>query len=336
MFPSPVVTLPAFPGSHNPRVYFREWSNLVLDAAAAMNPQVRNGVLGFLMTPQQWALTFPDLDPFQPREEPPPHVNGVGNPNAWPQQQLDIAAYLTEARAVSTFKTALLLAIDRPFQTALQDAAGSTRDTTLLQIMETLRDLYGVPTPAELHQERLRLEEVFLPTEDLTKHIDMHMSVHAMFHVNQQPLSEAAKVQLLMASLMPCGLFQMGLDQFRVVHFTLADQTFGALVAMVRRHEQHSNTSGSRGYALSAQAPSTRIATLEDTVRKLQEQLRSTRTQPYNRNTTPRNSPTVPRFWCWSHGRSDAPTGHNSSNCPDPRAGHQSGATFSQQMRLPK
>lgn len=323
------IIIPPFPGSHSlqPRLYWARWQQAVLDAAGASNPTnvqaLGQGILGFAVSPAQWAHM--GYQPFVPQQPP----NGIPNAAGFPAHKLQLDAYEAEVTAVARFKTALVLALDPIYHNLIADANGSTRNVTILAIMTILEAEFGVATPAELAGQRQRLSLPYSPERTLIAHLAAHADVHAAFHRANQALPEAEKVQHMLTSILPCGIFAMAVTQFQTQFFTVADQRYEDLIVLLKRHEHHSQTSSAGGYALGSIQQSDQIAALQATVARLETQLHSIR----RTDSTSVSVPSSPKFWCWTHGPTNKDGGHNSNNCFAPKKGHRPDATFAVQLK---
>jgi hypothetical protein len=339
---------------------FPEYDNSVLDFASLTSiycPQSQ-GLLGELLSPEEWELlpiwtadnpVVAYVPPPNPGPEPV-FVAGTAIANSIHIIQRDAwkarsTLFTDHNKAVNIFTLAYLRSIEKGSDAwgVIIDGSVGARSIPLRTIRARLVAHFAVMTNQDLKDNQAKLSVAFMPASmSMRLHVQAHAKAHRLAATAGQPYSELSKVQFLIESVTPCGLFAARISSFFDVEFTLvAQQTFKRLAdALVITFENRAltATAASEGFAAAAViSPSASTATMMAEIQRLSAELQRLKSNAGNgiisaapgvRQTNRQPDQDSEKLYCWTHG----PCAHSGVNCTNPAIGHKTAATWSNKM----
>ena len=135
------------------------------------------------------------------------------------------------------------------------------RRHTLEHILIQMDLKYGTLTSGDLATNEAIVTQPFVDDGGATamsSFISKQRTAHNVSAANGQPISEAAKVRILKAAVLPCGLFNDTIRLFRAQLPTVVQHTFVALSDRLEAFDDNSAvtmTAGALNYAAAVTAP---------------------------------------------------------------------------------
>ena len=127
------------------------------------------------------------------------------------------ADYLKEERFVKLFRNKLLMAIDEEAQTAC-GTGEMLADMEPRDLLTRLEGLFGRVSSTELLAEATKLTVPITQPHEWLPLIGLHLTVHRLHELNNQPLGENQRIELLKAAISPIGYFDYELLKFESEH----------------------------------------------------------------------------------------------------------------------
>ena len=335
-------TIASFSGNN---AHFRTYISSVLDVAASSSnlDPFGHGLLGHLLNDVAYmALQFPPghvpvaFAPLQHPGDRPVLAAGANqlavsihsvNLSAWTS---DHDHFIQQLKDLSDFKAIFIGSLDPISDRHLRDPTTGMRNVSIAAIYAHLMATYSVLSSADLAANEQILRSAYSTTMPIRAYTANQREAHAIALANNQPFSEAQKVQHLLIGLAPSTVFDSCLINWKIAHPTVAMQTFDLLVAAVLEFSDNiptTATSGSMGYS-AAVTPLGSLSQKDIATLVAAFKASSTAATPTTPATTggPQGKPRV-KYHCWTHGM-----GHSSDRCRHPAAGHQSTATAANKM----
>ena len=267
-----------------------------------------NGIMGFAMSPERYALLTGDENAVHvPIPEPAPLPdNPTANQTAAHKYRRDNRD--TQQHAVKTAKNAIIHSLGPEARGLITETTHGTRRRSLLQIMDILRAHYGTLSPADLAHQKTLLLEPFKPATPIRDHLRKHREVHQVCAAAAQALTEADTVAALRHSVKHVPTMAAAVQHFVTLHPTMAAQTFEILAQLLGEAEDNADpepTTGTAGYSAAAVSMDNMTQMIAAAVTQALKDQRE------------RTKPPI-KCYCWTHG----PGAHSSQDCKQPAEGH--------------
>ena len=300
---------------------FVQYQDEVMSALRYADPTDETGFVGAFLSAANYAQFLTDLSMpaiAYALREPPEELPAAATAEQVALYRFAQDDYLREAHALRAFQLAIHLSLPLHIQRQFRSAAGTVSYGTPQQQWAKLGTAVGHLTSAHLDAEHRPLDAPYRVGMPLVDLFDIHDSGHSFRAQVKQPYSQRDRVSLLVAALIPCGLFTLTLRRFRELHPTLADQHYDALKALVlaEADEDLAHTKASLSTASAVDS------SLHRDLAALRAEVAALKAAASPRPTTQWN-PTAKHF-CWTCGTQ---SGHPSFKCPTPAAGHVRSAT---------
>jgi hypothetical protein len=279
----------------------------------------------------------------------------------FPAWKYTMDCYTAQQLAMVNLSKAVLDALD-DISIALIRGDAELENIPLPTIIDRLVAAYAVASPSDMAANHALLLSFFNPPSSMPAHLLRHVNAHYFAARNLQPYSVSAKVQMLRASIVSCGLFATTMMIYDAVHPTIALQTWDSLsqALTLAAASLVVSSSASQGFALAAPAAPALSALehLEAENKALRLALAantggqrsggrsgSGRAVPTSAqhptganlafprgppSLSPKPAPSLGLF-CWSH----TSQGHIGTGCTNPLPGHQPQATWQNRMASP-
>ena len=281
----------------------------------------QNGLLGFCVTDNQWALlpgvTAPDAEhpenfiianiPTVEFMQPPE----LGAPAAvLKQYEISFRRNSAISEALRNLKNTIIASIPDADINELSDPTIGLVSVTSLGILQHLRARYGIFLASDFGSFRRSLEET-IGSRTFAEVAAAHRLIHVQFGTANQHLSEIDKCRYLRAAIASNVAMTTAVTSYLTTHPQIVQQTFAGLAAHIT--EQAPNfavTPNDFGYAASSIATtdphadyfeSTAFATFLD--KRINAAL------PKHNKTQPQKD--APRLYCFKHGYNY----HSSDKC---------------------
>ena len=145
-------------------------------------------------------------------------------------------------------KQRLILSLGVENFSIISDPTHGTRNISALEIMQIMRDLYGVPSASVLNVQQMQLEVPILAEQSFGSLSSQHRNIHAKLVKANQPMSEFQKVTLLVKAMATRSDMMRAVEHYKSNFPAVAMQNFEGLVKHIR--EQAPNmTAAAAGYA---------------------------------------------------------------------------------------
>ncbi len=142
----------------------------------------------------------------------------------------DTADYLKEERFVKLFRNKLISAVDEEAQTAC-GSGEMLADMHPRELIARLEGLFGRVSSTELLMEAAKLTVPITYPHEWLPLIGLHLTVHRLHELNNQPLGENQRIELLKEAITPIGYFEYEIRRFESDHpLGDPDRTYHAFV----------------------------------------------------------------------------------------------------------
>jgi hypothetical protein len=323
----PTTTLTPFPKEGTTlRAGWPAWEKLVLDSLEAATAH-KHGILGFGVDAarlvQIAGATAVHKPVDDPGELPPDATQGVTAVHKFNMDQFE-----KQQLAVKKAKTQILACLNEEAMDVVTHEATGTRDRSIQQILDLLRENYGTLSVAEIEHQKNKLKAPYPINTPIRNYLRVHREVHKVLMTASQPMSMADKVRELRASVKHATHLGTAVQHFLTTNPTLDGQTFDKLARLLAEAEDNGEpqpTTGSAGYAAAATSEPTMVSM--DTVQQMiaaavAKALSANPRKEHEGKSVPKRA-ALPKKYCWTHG----PCAHASADCNRPKEGHMWDAT---------
>jgi len=186
-------------------------------ANARAIPSIRgggaHGHLGLVMSDAAYrTLTggIPFTLPVHPGDAPTPPAAGAGQFEIAEQIRLYKATIDELTRAATLreeLKKQILGSVDRLFLTILEDATFGFSNVSVADMIEHLQNTYGTVTRTDLEKNRASISTLWSPSEPIELLWDRLREVRRIATVGQEPISDAAVIELTHLLFESSGVF---------------------------------------------------------------------------------------------------------------------------------
>jgi hypothetical protein len=330
---------------------FSAWLSHVFDVArAASTVQAASGLLGFVLTPVEWAARFPGAGPFVPTAHPGAAIPAAAA--AFAVYKFEVDLFQAEQSALNSFRSALIKALDDSSSQHMADPVNGFLLLTVLAIITALRHKHQTLTVSDILRLRSSLQDPFTPgTVPLSTLISSHRRTHRLLADAGQPLDNFTTIHSLISAVRPCGLYDQRIQLYFIGTTLVANQHFEDLPGppvvqgfanMLLEYDAANftqatepTTTAALGFAGAANHPPPTLAQISrdlEHLSKLVASLLSPHATPAAKAAQIPSTPTSVtkrKFYCWTHGANNSHHGHD---CRNRKAGHQESATAHNKM----
>jgi hypothetical protein len=337
-----MATLPTFSGKKEDYEDFR--INLVF-AAKVASPEL-NGLLGNMLSTEQYTAKFgAEYEPI-PDPGPEPEVTSSPTHNAWQVWKFKKQRKNEFMEALNKFTAELHASLDETTRRMMRTEDGEALD--LQQTFAKLDKHWGIMGVGDLTAALTSLLIPFDGIEDIQLYFGRHEKVHRLAHRAGQAMNDSDKIRFLVGGVESCQLFTLQLGVWRTQFPDIASQKYSGLrtcleSAWANRAPVPANTASSLGYAGSlvpfpgaySVVPTRAITQPVNTTGgafhgitpdmwyALAAAYHGHQTRPTKR-AEPDKQRRSPRY-CWTHGL----CAHTGTECRTPGPGHVPTATLS-------
>ena len=302
--------------------------------------------------------TYPGATPVIPARTPDARTNAIIS-----QHKEDLREWREYTNVQKALVKQLTSAIDRVYLAEIRNPHTGYNNTTLRQILAHLFTNYGSISPQDLLDNENRMKTPWNPStpfETLLQQVD---DAQEYADAGGQPFTAAQLLTTALSLVFNTGLFfddcktwnrkdpadktwtsfknhfRDAYHQYRLQQKTTQQSGFHAANSV----QIQSDTAEALAHLANAASTDRNIvATLTASIERLTKQLSEQAKLIENlkhRSPTTKTSPGTSTFtrqlypgYCWTHGHTRDGKLHNSTNCKNPRDGHQKSATATNQM----
>ena len=128
-----------------------------------------------------------------------------------------IADFNKEERFIKVFRNKLLMAVDDEAQSAC-GTGEMLAEMHPRELLLRLEGLFGRVSSTELLMEAAKLTVPITYPHEWLPLIGLHLTVHRLHDINNQPLGENQRIELLKEAITPIGYFEYEIRKFESEH----------------------------------------------------------------------------------------------------------------------
>ena len=245
---------------------FREWWISYFSVCSDYDPQGQ-GILGWVLSPQEYAQLVGVNGPFVARINPGPRPILGAAPNAaaiglhndqvsiWDETTKDFKG---EQKAVAQGRIDFIDNVPDSCCLPIRHPIHILRHLTIQEIFEHMDNTYLIMSPKDLSANLATLSIPYNPAESILDYIALHRKQATVQAANGSLISEPRRVALFIEGILSgCSIYNNRIEIYQIAEPRAADQTFEALAQAIIEYERNrsaSTTSTAAGYAAAAQA----------------------------------------------------------------------------------
>ena len=209
------INIKPFPGpTHQSHKHaWPTWWPHVVGCARDSGPGIA-GHAGLILSAAEYTRRFHNA--FQARIMPQELGHGANEAERANHAQ-ETAEYLKEERFVKLFRNKLITAVDEEAQTAC-GTGEMLADMHPRELLDRLGLLFGRVISTELLMEAAKLTVPITYPYEWLPLIGLHLTVHRLHELNNQPLGENQRIELLKEAISPIGYFEYEIRRFESDH----------------------------------------------------------------------------------------------------------------------
>ena len=255
-----------FDGKPENYIPFREWWINYFSVCSDYDPQGQ-GILGWVLSPQEYAQLVGVNGPFAARINPGPRPILGAAPNAaaiglhndqvsiWEEQTKDFKG---EQKAVAQGKIDFIDNVPDSCFLPIRHPIHILRHLTIQETFGHMDESYLIMSPKDLSANLATLSIPYNPSESILDYIALHRKQATIQAANGSLISEPRRVALFTEGLQSgCSIYNNRIEIYQIAEPRAADQTFEALAQAIIEFERNrsvSTTATAAGYAAAAQA----------------------------------------------------------------------------------
>ena len=171
---------------------WRAFEKLVLDMLEAATPH-EHGILGFGVSAQRLTQLAGAHAVHQPLANPG-ELDAAATQGETAVHKFKTDQFEKQQAAVKLAKTRILACLNEEATDLVTEGEYGTRRHSIEQILDILRDNYGILSGAEIQQMKNKLKEVYKINTPIRDYLRVHREVHQALATAGQPLAMADKV----------------------------------------------------------------------------------------------------------------------------------------------
>jgi len=345
-------SIPKYGG--DPKRDFPEFNQALMTYAANAAPG-NNGLIGLLLSNDQYIQTFPQATPFVTLKAP--RLKKDANEADIKQFESRHKLYLKQDEQIKAFRQNFIAALDISTMVALSDPTFGLANVPLTVIYAKLCEHTGV-TEADINRFMDKMNEPYQDDGTVTLHEFLaknHAAPHRYLNTAGYTVTDLQKARNLIKAVTHVARFDEGIKTYRAKYTNHAERTYDNLVPILRQIDgDYDRTQTSGGNALANAAARIDIKLLsKEQLDQLRQQMLdangsdndrrrdrskggsgSTSDNDRRRDRSKGGSGSTSdltdfKYYCHTHGPSKT---HNSAECSNKSDGHKDGATANNKL----
>lgn len=268
------VSLNKFPRTNNPKTEFQVWHREFLAIAYRFNLHGRVHT-----QPEYESLPGRQVgDVFVPLAEPQmPAMNA--NAQTLSNYNIRDRKYKEQNDPYIALLSAFTGALDLDHLIIVGDGENGTINRSLIEMLTPLKEKYNVFNPKEVKQMIKSLQDgsrPINPSENIETFLNHAETIHGIAARNQNTISEADKIDYVIAELAKLSNTKMDLwiAMYETTHTTMVSKNYAAFKASLLQFYPNLNHDTMKSAGYTAQAKEAQVQILETQVQKLTEQVK--------------------------------------------------------------